>query len=41
MIYRSLLCLVLNIFSDDLEDSVSIKLKKYTNHTSSEIMQSQ
>lgn len=33
MTYRSLFGLVLNIFSNDLEDSISNKLKKYTNHT--------
>lgn len=33
VIYGSLLGLVLNIFSTDLEDSISNKLKKYTNHT--------
>lgn len=33
MTYRSLFGLVLNIFSNDLEDSIINKLKEYTNHT--------
>lgn len=41
MTYRYLLGIVLNMFSNDLEDSINSKLKKYRNHTSPEKKQYQ